>query len=953
MTQTENDRSVTVIATTDGQAVFAYDFQAFAATHVSAIYEDVATGTRQDLVSGSDFSVQNVGNANGGTITLLTLGPSVSIGDKFTIFGAVPVARTADYQPAGDFFAETVNQEQDIQTQIMQELRRDISRSISFPAGESLPNTIPPVADRSGKLLGFDDAGFPLAYDQTPGIYATFSTRQAFQNAAPDVPDGGVIAADGILYVAESGATRIPDLLGFIPFATPRPQHYGAVSNQDGDTSLFNNTNALRVWLSDIAGDQGFLPLGIYAFTDKLTFHPYTAIIGAGKGEWVFSNVTNDGKKTMNSGAILLYTANKSGVGDENLIGITDNRTAGGRFANDASLDANDGTYSLTSFYNDDADVGTGAAATPRNLSVAVKMSAGVKAEGFRVMLSFDGTTSTDGFHPTYTIADGYTDIPSGLGSSSCDIGVLVQRPDNTLIDVDVIGYWRVAGLAQVFAEGNLGNDTTPEGYQEFRQQNTERLRVERCLIQGQVSHLCRGADYHKVLARTSSTIDVEWADNHPFDVTLLRGQFRGGGVVGATGMEFTGVQYVAGTPARLRLTGVTPDPTTVSGVDPANPESVISPITTTIAVAGTRFKDCVLTGMNHGSLERITQAPGVTNPNPSSCAELSGHALRDVSYDGTRFSGPDDIAIFGHNASTIALIGQTTIETTIPRTEQTRGMRLLASPFPTANTRVSNPAGFTTFVNIQGTFAFGQVDLRPQWPMETFSDQNRFSGNGFFEPQRSFVRQAVTPDSNNLSNKFSGPAGGRAAIGTDDGGVGFQYDAATGRSILRGGLPGAPVTYFQADPDGAYAPQGIKFGGTSTGHNLDYYREGTWTPVLSDGTNNATASTAFATYTRIGRKVSGTIRIVLSSKGSISGSLRITGFPFPAINSSAGQGGGYRTQQVNTNFVSGRPPLLRTNQNSTYAFLVKDNGSGGMASVNDADLNDTSELQFRYSYDV
>lgn len=61
----------------------------------------------------------------------------------------------------------------------------------------------------------------------------------------------------------------------------------------------------------------------------------------------------------------------------------------------------------------------------------------------------------------------------------------------------------------------------------------------------------------------------------------------------------------------------------------------------------------------------------------------------------------------------------------------------------------------------------------------------------------------------------------------------------------------------------------------------VKHYEEGVWTPVLSDGSNNATASTAVGTYTKIGRLIIYKGRIIISSLGSVSGATRLTGLPY------------------------------------------------------------------------
>ena len=78
---------------------------------------------------------------------------------------------------------------------------------------------------------------------------------------------------------------------------------------------------------------------------------------------------------------------------------------------------------------------------------------------------------------------------------------------------------------------------------------------------------------------------------------------------------------------------------------------------------------------------------------------------------------------------------------------------------------------------------------------------------------------------------------------------------------------------------------KGIDFSataGTGTSELLADYEEGTWTPVISDGTNNATMSGSNdGVYTKIGRQVTVIGQIETTSLGSVTGNIRVTGLPF------------------------------------------------------------------------
>lgn len=91
----------------------------------------------------------------------------------------------------------------------------------------------------------------------------------------------------------------------------------------------------------------------------------------------------------------------------------------------------------------------------------------------------------------------------------------------------------------------------------------------------------------------------------------------------------------------------------------------------------------------------------------------------------------------------------------------------------------------------------------------------------------------------------------------------------------------------------GLVASGQIKFPATqnasSNANTLDDYEEGTWTPAIAFGGNSVgvTYTTQAGDYQKIGRQVTVHFQITLSSKGSSSGIVTITGVPFTAVNSS------------------------------------------------------------------
>jgi hypothetical protein len=112
-----------------------------------------------------------------------------------------------------------------------------------------------------------------------------------------------------------------------------------------------------------------------------------------------------------------------------------------------------------------------------------------------------------------------------------------------------------------------------------------------------------------------------------------------------------------------------------------------------------------------------------------------------------------------------------------------------------------------------------------------------------------------------------------------------LTYDNGSGTIGLETASGGAASSLDNSGSD-ITTTAGINFPDTQISsadvNTLDDYEEGTWTAVLSDGTNNATMeSSTFGHYTKIGGEVIIRCRVRVTSLGSVSGDLRVTGLPF------------------------------------------------------------------------
>jgi len=149
-------------------------------------------------------------------------------------------------------------------------------------------------------------------------------------------------------------------------------------------------------------------------------------------------------------------------------------------------------------------------------------------------------------------------------------------------------------------------------------------------------------------------------------------------------------------------------------------------------------------------------------------------------------------------------------------------------------------------------------------------------------------------------------------------------------------------------------AGAGIQFNGdTAAANSLDDYEEGTWTPVLGGSTSQSGQAYSGQTgyYTKVGRLVTASFRVVLSTRGTITGNVVIKGLPFTA-DSQIGYGAGTTIWEVLA--ISWSSIFLVINSNTNFATLegVK---SAGVSSIKlaSADLDNTSQFNGSITYFV
>ena len=148
----------------------------------------------------------------------------------------------------------------------------------------------------------------------------------------------------------------------------------------------------------------------------------------------------------------------------------------------------------------------------------------------------------------------------------------------------------------------------------------------------------------------------------------------------------------------------------------------------------------------------------------------------------------------------------------------------------------------------------------------------------------------------------------------------------------------------------------GIKFPATQVAsadaNTLDDYEEGTWTMGIAFGGSSVDVTTALntGTYTKIGRQVTVTGYLLLTSKGSSTGSARITGLPFTI----AGASSNYSAPTLyleNTSFANAFQGFGITA--TTVIALYQTTEAGAFAVLDDTNFSDNSAIIISFTYFV
>ena len=148
----------------------------------------------------------------------------------------------------------------------------------------------------------------------------------------------------------------------------------------------------------------------------------------------------------------------------------------------------------------------------------------------------------------------------------------------------------------------------------------------------------------------------------------------------------------------------------------------------------------------------------------------------------------------------------------------------------------------------------------------------------------------------------------------------------------------------------------GIAFPATqsasSDANTLDDYEEGTWTPVVSDGTTDCTMSAlSVGFYVKIGRVVTLTGFADITTGIAGSNPLRIKGLPFTNNSSQGMQTAGCVGYFYNTNIPIGAVPALFVDKNFSHAVITKIGSANNSGVVIASEFGTGDQMAFSITY--
>jgi hypothetical protein len=142
---------------------------------------------------------------------------------------------------------------------------------------------------------------------------------------------------------------------------------------------------------------------------------------------------------------------------------------------------------------------------------------------------------------------------------------------------------------------------------------------------------------------------------------------------------------------------------------------------------------------------------------------------------------------------------------------------------------------------------------------------------------------------------------------------------------------------------------------GTMASELLNDYEEGTWTPVITDLTNDATMDGTYTrgSYIKIGKQVTVRGYILTTSLGSVTGNVKIKGLPFTNGGGFASLGGGSIGTASGLNITAGHSVHISTPLGQNHLGLNVGDDATGTTEMTAAEWSADGQIQMLATYFV
>jgi len=198
---TENDARIQYTANA-AQTVFNYDFILFDQDDVVVVVDGVVqTLTTDYMVTGLEVEA-------GGTIVLTS---GATGGEIVTIFRDTAPQRSSQYQADGIFDAAPFERDFDIVTTILQEQKRDISRSVKLDVDSPLVGISLPAASNNA-IIAWNSNGTALVNGPSTAAFET-ATNTAVAAAATATTQAGIATTQAGISTTQAGLSAASALL--------------------------------------------------------------------------------------------------------------------------------------------------------------------------------------------------------------------------------------------------------------------------------------------------------------------------------------------------------------------------------------------------------------------------------------------------------------------------------------------------------------------------------------------------------------------------------------------------------------------------------------------------------------------------------------------------------------------------------------------------------------------